>query len=118
MVASRTSSFRFRDADTDARDIGRLLNVAAIMEGSVRKAGKRVRVTAQLIDAGSGYHLWSENFDRALDVEGLFALLWPEVRGLYHASFYVHAEEETCLERRHSNGFLRHSHNIVTLGHI
>lgn len=71
-VASRTSSFRFRGGDTDARDIGRLLNVAAIMEGSVRKADERVRVTAQLIDAGNGYHLWSENFDRRL--EDIFAI--------------------------------------------
>ena len=54
------------------RDIGRALNVAAIMEGSVRKAGERVRVTAQLIDAGNGYHLWSENFDRGL--EDIFAI--------------------------------------------
>jgi len=66
-VASRTSSFRFRGSDTDARDIGRALNVAAIMEGSVRKAGDHVRITAQLIDAGNGYHLWSENFDRRLE---------------------------------------------------
>lgn len=71
-VASRTSSFRFRGNDADARDIGRALNVAAIMEGSVRKAGDRVRVTAQLIDAGNGYHLWSENFDRRL--EDVFAI--------------------------------------------
>ena len=71
-VASRTSSFRFRGHDVDARDIGRALNVAAIMEGSVRKAGDRVRVTAQLIDAGNGYHLWSENFDREL--EDIFAI--------------------------------------------
>ncbi|HVR82226.1 MAG TPA: tetratricopeptide repeat protein [Luteimonas sp.] len=71
-VASRTSSFRFRDGATDARDIGRQLNVAAIMEGSVRKAGEQVRVTAQLIDAGNGYHLWSENFDRRL--EDVFAI--------------------------------------------
>ncbi len=71
-VASRTSSFRFRDGGTDARDIGRALNVAAIMEGSVRKAGEHVRVTAQLIDAGNGYHLWSENFDR--DLEDIFAI--------------------------------------------
>ncbi|GAB3752735.1 hypothetical protein GCM10028795_22310 [Lysobacter olei] len=71
-VASRTSSFRYRDSDTDAREIGRQLNVAAIMEGSVRKAGDRVRVTAQLIDAGNGYHLWSENFDRRL--EDIFAI--------------------------------------------
>lgn len=65
-VASRTSSFRYRDGDADAREIGRALNVAAIMEGSVRKSGDRVRVTAQLIDAGNGYHLWSENFNRQL----------------------------------------------------
>ena len=71
-VASRTSSFRFRDGTTDAREIGRALNVAAIMEGSVRKAGERVRVTAQLIDAGNGFHLWSENFDRQL--EDVFAI--------------------------------------------
>ncbi|MDB6164712.1 MAG: Adenylate cyclase [Xanthomonadaceae bacterium] len=71
-VASRTSSFRFRGTDTDARDIGRALNVASIMEGSVRKSGERVRVTAQLIDAGNGYHLWSENFDRRL--EDIFAI--------------------------------------------
>jgi len=71
-VASRTSSFRFRGSDVDAREIGRTLNVAAIMEGSVRKAGDRVRVTAQLIDAGNGYHLWSENFDRRL--EDIFAI--------------------------------------------
>ena len=71
-VASRTSSFRYRDGTTDARDIGRQLNVAAIMEGSVRKAGEQVRVTAQLIDAGNGYHLWSENFDRRL--EDVFAI--------------------------------------------
>ena len=71
-VASRTSSFRFRGSDVDAREIGRALNVAAIMEGSVRKAGNRVRITAQLIDAGNGYHLWSENFDRRL--EDIFAI--------------------------------------------
>ena len=71
-VASRTSSFRFRESSADVRDIGRTLNVAAIMEGSVRKAGDRVRVTAQLIDAGNGYHLWSERFDRGL--EDVFAI--------------------------------------------
>lgn len=65
-VASRTSSFRFRDGAADAREIARALNVAAIMEGSVRKASDRVRVTAQLIDADNGYHLWSETFDRQL----------------------------------------------------
>ena len=82
-VASRTSSFRFRDSATDARDIGRTLNVAAIMEGSVRKAGERVRVTAQLIDAGNGYHLWSENFDRGL--EDIFAIQEEIARSIVRA---------------------------------
>lgn len=82
-VASRTSSFRFRDGATDARDIGRMLNVAAIMEGSVRKAGEHVRVTAQLIDAGNGYHLWSENFDRRL--EDIFAIQEEIARSVVRA---------------------------------
>lgn len=71
-VASRTSSFRFRDGATDPCEIGRRLRVAAIMEGSVRKVGERVRITAQLIDTGNGYHLWSENFDRS--IEDIFAI--------------------------------------------
>lgn len=82
-VASRTSSFRFRGNATDVREIGRALNVAAIMEGSVRKAGDSVRVTAQLIDAGNGYHLWSENFDRRL--EDIFAIQEEIARSIVRA---------------------------------
>lgn len=82
-VASRTSSFRFRGQDTDAREIGRALNVAAIMEGSVRKVGERVRVTAQLIDAATGYHLWSENFDRRL--QDVFAIQEEIARAVVRA---------------------------------
>ncbi len=82
-VASRTSSFRFRGHAADAREIGRALNVAAILEGSVRKAGDRVRVTAQLIDADSGYHLWSENFDRQL--RDIFAIQEEIARSVVRA---------------------------------
>jgi adenylate cyclase len=82
-VASRTSSFRFRGGDADAREIGRALNVAAIMEGSVRKAGDHVRVTAQLIDAGSGYHLWSESYDRQL--RDIFAIQGEIARNVARA---------------------------------
>jgi serine/threonine-protein kinase len=68
-VASRTSAFRFRNSNLDVRQIGEQLGVAAVVEGSVRRAGKRLRVTAQLINAGDGYHLWSERYDReAADV--------------------------------------------------
>ena len=66
-VTSRTSAFRFQDRGLDIRDIGRQLNVDSVLEGSVRKVGDRVRITAQLIDVANGYHLWSERFDRRLD---------------------------------------------------
>jgi TolB-like protein len=65
-VASRTSAFRFRGADLDIREIGRQLRVAAVLEGSVRRAGSRLRVTAQLINVADGYHLWSERYDREM----------------------------------------------------
>ncbi len=65
-VAGRTSSFEFKGKNEDLRVIGRKLNVGAILEGSVRKAGSRVRVTAQLVKVADGYHLWSETYDREL----------------------------------------------------
>lgn len=70
-VAARTSSFAFREND-DIREIGSRLDVAHILEGSVRRAGNDVRVTAQLIDTRSGFHLWSETYDREMD--DLFAV--------------------------------------------
>jgi TolB-like protein/tetratricopeptide (TPR) repeat protein len=66
LVTSRTSSFAFKRKHEDAREIGSKLNVDKILEGSVRKAGNRVRITAQLINSADGYHLWSETFDRDL----------------------------------------------------
>lgn len=63
-VPARTSSFVFKDRNLDVREIGRLLNVAHVLEGSVRQDGDRLRVTAQLIDVESGYHLWAETYDR------------------------------------------------------
>jgi TolB-like protein len=66
-VAGRTSSFAFKGQQQDLRSIGERLGVANILEGSVRRQGNRIRVTAQLIDARSGYHLWSDTYDRQLD---------------------------------------------------
>jgi TolB-like protein/Flp pilus assembly protein TadD len=66
-VAARTSSFRFRDKQIDIREIARLLNVKNIVEGSVRREGDRIRVTAQLVDGGEGYNIWSKSYDRKLD---------------------------------------------------
>src|SRR5215203_4476442 len=65
-VTSRTSAFAYKGKHDDVRDIGIKLNVDKILEGSVRKSGNRVRITAQLINAADGYHLWSENYDRNL----------------------------------------------------
>lgn len=65
-VVARTSAFAFRGYSGDIREAGRKLGVGYVLEGSVRKAGQRVRVTAQLIEIASGYHLWSERYDREL----------------------------------------------------
>ena len=66
-VAARTSAFSFAGSGTDAISIGEALNVAHVLEGSVRKSGDTVRITAQLIKTSDGYHVWSETWDRQLD---------------------------------------------------
>ncbi|MFC2161408.1 protein kinase [Acidobacteriota bacterium] len=66
-VVARTSAFSFKGQDIDIRDIGQKLNVETVLEGSVRKAGNRVRVTSQLINVADGYHLWSERYDGELE---------------------------------------------------
>ena len=64
LVTSRTSAFAYKDTDKDVRTIANELGVAHVLEGSVRRAGDRLRVTAQLIRASDGFHLWSQNYDR------------------------------------------------------
>ncbi len=71
-VAGRTSSFAFKGQNRDLREIGEILNVANILEGSVRKAGNQIRVTAQLINAETGFHLYSDTYDR--DLTDVFAV--------------------------------------------
>ena len=71
-VSARTSAFSFKGQQQDIREIGNKLNVATVLEGSVRKAGNRLRITAQLINAADGYHLWSEKYDREL--KDIFAI--------------------------------------------
>lgn len=65
-VVARTSAFSFKDKEIDIREIGHKLNVETVLEGSVRKSGNRLRITAQLINIADGYHLWSDRFDREL----------------------------------------------------
>ncbi|HEY2708444.1 MAG TPA: TIR domain-containing protein [Caulobacteraceae bacterium] len=71
-VVSRNSAFQFKGRHVDVRQVGRQLGVSHVLEGSVRKAGARVRITAQLIEAGSDSHIWAERFDR--DLTDIFAL--------------------------------------------
>jgi TolB-like protein/Tfp pilus assembly protein PilF len=65
-VAARTSSFQFKDRNADVREVGRSLDVGAVVEGSVRRSGSRLRVAAQLVNAEDGYQLWSQVYDREL----------------------------------------------------
>jgi non-specific serine/threonine protein kinase len=71
-VVARTSSFSFRDKDVDIRDIGKKLKVGMVLEGSVRKAGNKLRITAQLVKVADGCHVWSEKYDR--DLEDIFSI--------------------------------------------
>lgn len=82
-VTARTSSFQFKGKSEDLRTVGQKLNVAAILEGSVRKDGNRVRITAQLIQTSDGFHLWSESYDRELN--DIFAVQ-QEIAGAVAAS--------------------------------
>jgi adenylate cyclase len=72
LVIARNSSFAYKGQSPDLRDVGRELGVGAVLEGSVRRAGNRVRVTAQLIDAATGGHLWADRYDR--DLTDIFAV--------------------------------------------
>jgi TolB-like protein len=65
-VAARTSAFSFKGTNTDIGTIARKLNVGAVLEGSVRRSAHTIRITAQLIDAATGFHLWSKTYDRDL----------------------------------------------------
>ena len=66
-IVARTSAFSFKGKDVDIEEIGRKLKVDKVLEGSVRKAGNRLRITAQLINVSDGYHLWSERYDREME---------------------------------------------------
>jgi len=71
-VVGRASSFSFKGKSSNTREIGEKLNVENVLEGSLRREGNRVRITAELIDARNGFHVWTETYDR--DLEGVFAL--------------------------------------------
>ena len=98
-VVARTSAFALKGMNLDVREIGRRLNVKAVLEGSVRKSGDRLRITAQLIDVRDGYHLWSERFDRqAADV---FAIQDEIALAIVnHLEVTLRVGEKTALRKR------------------
>src|SRR5438552_6681596 len=91
-VASRASSFAFKGKSEDIGDVGRKLKVHTVLEGSVRKSGNRLRVTAQLINVADGYHLWSERYDRQL--EDIFEIQDEIAENIVHALRVVLGEDE------------------------
>jgi serine/threonine-protein kinase len=98
-VTARTSSFSFRGKDVDIRQVAEMLDVRTILEGSVRRAGNRIRVTAQLINAANGYHLWSERYDR--EMADVFAIQ-DEIAQAIASALKVKLSPDTAMVRRHT----------------
>ncbi len=82
-VVARTSSFQFKGRDVDVRDVGRRLHVGAVLEGSVRRSGNRVRIAAQLVNTADGYQLWADAYDR--EIEDVFAVQEDIARAIISA---------------------------------
>jgi len=91
-VASRTSSFAFKGKTEDIREIGKALEVSAVLEGSVRRMGKKIRISVQLINVANGYQLWSERYDR--EIEDVFAIQDEIAQNIVKALRVVLSEDE------------------------
>jgi serine/threonine protein kinase/Flp pilus assembly protein TadD len=91
-VASRTSAFAFRGKNEDVRKIGEQLNVRTVLEGSVRKAGNRLRISAQLVNVADGYHVWSETYNREL--QDVFAIQDEIAHNIANALQVILSERE------------------------
>jgi TolB-like protein/tetratricopeptide (TPR) repeat protein len=90
-VAARTSAFSFKGKQVDLQEVGRALNVATVLEGSVRRSGDRLRITAQLNDVATGYQLWSETYDR--EFTDIFAIQ-DDITSQIVSALQVHLDEE------------------------
>jgi adenylate cyclase len=101
-VIARNSSFQYRGKSVDVRDVARDLGVGHVLEGSIRRAGGRIRITAQLVDAANGNHIWAERYDREL--QDVFAVQ-DEIAAKVVAELAVtlQAHEQERLYRRHTN---------------
>jgi len=117
-VMARTSAFSFRGKELDAREIGARLGVEHILKGSVRRSGTRLRVTAQLVKASDGYHLWSQRFDR--EMTDVFAIQ-DEISQAIVEKLQVRLAGDRPLVRRHTESmeayhlFLRGRHSVLRM---
>lgn len=94
-VTARAASFQFREAGADVREVGRRLGVGALLEGSVRKASDRLRITVQLVDVVAGYHRWSQRFDRTLgDIFQIQDEIAESVARMLRGSIFSRREKE------------------------
>jgi len=111
-VAARTSSFAFSGSDLDIREIGRKLDVGTVLEGSVRKSGATVRITAQLINVEDGYHLWSETYDR--EITDVFKIQ-DEIAAAIMGSLRVHllGEEQALMVSERSGNVDAYSAYLI-----
>ncbi len=110
-VVARTSSFAFKDKDQDIREIGIKLGVQTILEGSVRKAGDKVRITAQLVNVHDGFSLWSEHYDR--DLTDVFAIQNEIARSIVQSlEVKLLAREERDLEKVKTQNVLAYDYFI------
>jgi serine/threonine protein kinase/Flp pilus assembly protein TadD len=91
-VASRTSSFAFKGTTEDIRQVGKKLDVSTVLEGSVRKAGMKLRINAQLVNVADGYQLWSQRYDR--DMEDVFAIQDEIAQNIVKALRVILSEDE------------------------
>ena len=103
-VAARTSAFSFKGRQSDVREIGKNLNVSTVLEGSVRKSGNRLRITAQLINAADGCHVWSERYDRDVPMEDIFDVQDEIALAVVDAlKVKLLGKEKSAVLKRHTN---------------
>src|SRR5664280_130006 len=117
-VAGRTSSFSFKGKNQDLRLIGEQLNVNHILEGSVRRSGNKLRITAQLIKVSDGYHLWSEKYDRELDdvfaIQDEIAVNIAEyLKVTFFGSYETKAPRKPTINMEAYTAFLKGHHQIL-----
>jgi eukaryotic-like serine/threonine-protein kinase len=122
-VTGRTSSFAFKGKQEDLRGIGQKLGVETLLEGSVRKAGNRVRITVQLISVADGFHLWSETYDRILDdifavqddiAKAVSAAMRVTLVGVTEDKRTVNPESYALALRAHQSSLLMTKESLVT----